>query len=43
MRRAVPVGHGQKTGAVVLLLEVLVEELVTVDGATTGTLFRKSR
>jgi hypothetical protein len=31
------VGHGQKTGAGVLLLEVLIGELVTVDGATTGT------
>ena len=31
------VGHGQKTRAGVLVDEVLIGELLTVDGATTGT------
>lgn len=33
------VGHGKKTGAVVLLLEVLVGELLAVDGLATSALF----
>jgi hypothetical protein len=31
------VGHGEETGLVVLVDEVLIGELLTVDGATTGT------
>ena len=38
IRVGTSVGHGEKTRAVVLEDEVLIGELVTVDGATTGTL-----
>lgn len=34
------VGHGQEAGAGVLLDEVLIRELLTVDGLTTGALLR---
>lgn len=40
LRVGASVGHGEKTGLVVLQGEVLIGELLTVDGATTGTLFR---
>lgn len=37
------VGHGEQTGGVVLVDEVLVGELLTVDGLTTSALYcRKS-
>lgn len=38
LRVGASVSHGQQTGAVVLQLEVLIGELLTVDGLTTGTL-----
>lgn len=38
LRVGASVGHGQQTGAVVLQLEVLIGELLTVDGLTAGTL-----
>lgn len=38
LRVGAGVGHRQQTGAVVLQLEVLIGELLTVDGLTTGTL-----
>lgn len=41
LRVGASVGHGQETGAAVLVLEVLIGELIAVDGATTGALFRK--
>ena len=40
LRVGAGVGHGEQTGAGVLELEVLIGELLAVDGATTGTLFR---
>jgi hypothetical protein len=40
LRVGASVGHGEKTGLVVLLLEVLIGELLTVDGTTTSTLLR---
>lgn len=43
LRVGTSVGHGEQTGAVVLVLEVLIGELLTVDGATTGALFRTVR
>lgn len=41
LRVGASVGHGEQTGAVVLVLEVLIGELVAVDGATTGALFEQ--
>lgn len=38
LRVGAGIGHGQQTGTVVLQLEVLIGELLTVDGLTTGTL-----
>lgn len=38
LRVGAGVGHGQQTGAVVLQLEVLIGELLAVDGLATGTL-----
>ena len=42
LRVGASVGHGQQTGAAVLVLEVLIGELLTVDGATTGALFNEA-
>jgi hypothetical protein len=39
LRVGAGVGHGQETGLGVLQREVLIGELLAVDGATTGTLF----
>ena len=41
LRVGAGVSHGEKTGAVVLELEVLVRELLAVDGATTSALLRE--
>jgi len=41
LRVGASVGHRQETRAGVLLNEVLIGELLAVDGATTGTLFWK--
>lgn len=38
LRVGASVGHGEQTGADVLLLEVLIGELLTVDGLATGAL-----
>lgn len=38
LRVGTSVGHGEKTRALVADLEVLVGELLTVDGLSTGTL-----
>lgn len=38
LRVGTSVGHGEKTRALVTDLEVLVGELLTVDGLSTGTL-----
>nr|XP_003188721.1 hypothetical protein ANI_1_1028064 [Aspergillus niger CBS 513.88] len=38
LRVGTSVGHGEETGLVVLVDEVLIGELLTVDGATTGLL-----
>lgn len=38
LRVGTSVGHGEKTRALVADFEVLVGELITVDGLTTGTL-----
>jgi len=43
LRVGTSVGHGEQTGAGVLVDEVLIGELLAVDGATTGTLFRIGR
>lgn len=43
LRVGTSVGHGEQTGAVVLVLEVLIGELLAVDGATTGALCRMVR
>lgn len=37
------VGHGKKTGAGVLVDEVLIGELLAVDGPATGALFQTER
>lgn len=42
LRVGAGVGHGEEEGLVVGLLEVLVGELLAVDGATTGALVRVS-
>jgi hypothetical protein len=41
LRVGASVGHGQEELLVVLELEVLIGELIAVDGATTSTLFRR--
>jgi hypothetical protein len=41
LRVGTSVGHGQQTGLGVLELEVLIGELLAVDGATTGALLEK--
>lgn len=38
LRVGAGVGHGEQVGLAVLLLEVLVGELLTVDGLATSTL-----
>lgn len=38
LRVGTSVGHGEKTRALVADLEVLIGELLTVDGLSTGTL-----
>jgi hypothetical protein len=43
LRVGASVGHGEQTGAGVLVLEVLIGELLAVDGATTGALFREKQ
>ena len=40
LRVGAGVGHGQQTGLSVLLLEVLISELLAVDGLATGALCR---
>lgn len=42
LRVGTRVGHGQETGTSVLLLEVLVGELLTVDGLATSALLSPS-
>lgn len=42
LRVGTSVGHGEQTGAVVLVDEVLVGELLTVDGLATSALYPKS-
>lgn len=43
LRVGTSVGHGEKTGAVVLVDEVLIGELLAVDGLATSALYSKKK
>lgn len=43
LRVGTSVGHGEKTGTVVLVDEVLIGELLAVDGLATSALYSKKK